>query len=140
MTGGFKLNKKKKSIIGISLIFLVGIVLISFAYMPRRIIKIESNEVSSINIFNGNNGEEITLTSNEEISHIINNLNKIKFRKSKCSLFYCGYSFNITIFDNNNKEYKEFIINSNDTLRGKMFFYIDKTKSIDFQYLNGLFD
>lgn len=133
------MNKNKKCIIGIALLILVTIGLISFAYIPRRIIKIEPNEVSAIKIFNGSNGEEITLTNKEKVSHIINNLNKIKFQKSGFSFFYMGYCFDVTIFDNNQKEYKEFIINSNDTLRGKMFFYIDNTKSIDFDYIDNLF-
>lgn len=133
------MNKKKKVMIGIILMILVIMVLISITYIPRRIVKIEPEEVSAVKIFNGSNGEEVILTDKEEVSHIINNLNKIKFQKSKLGFFYMGYAFRITIYDNNEKEYKEFVINSNSSIRYKLFFYVDKTKSIDFDYLNSLF-
>lgn len=133
------LRKRKK---WNTLLILIGIAIGCFAltYIPHKMITISPSEVSSIEVFNGSTGDSLTITDKEDIKHIITNLNQITFQKSKCSLFYMGYCFNITIYKNNAKVYENLIINSENTIRDDPFFYRDKTNSIDFDYIEKLFD
>ncbi len=124
----------------ISIVIIIGIMLIYLlTYIPHKIVNIDCTEVSKIEIFDGEQGKEITITNNNEIEHIISNLNNIKLQKGKCSIGYMGYRFNITIYKKNGKKYKELIINSNDTIRYKGFFYKDNLGNIDYDYLDNLF-
>ncbi len=134
------MNKSKK----IFLLILTAIILFgglyATTYIPQKIITIKPSEVSKIEIFDGSIGEQITVTESEQIEHIISNLNKITFKKGKLSVGYMGYKFRMTIYDNSGKEYKELIINSSDLIRYRGFFYTDGTSSIDYDYIDNLFD
>lgn len=117
---------------------IIAIVIYGLTYIPRKIVAIEPSKVSTINIFDGSTGKSIIVTDRENIEHIIGNLNSITFRKDKWSLGYMGYSFNTIIYKSNGTIYKEFIINSTDTIRKDPFFYRDSTKSIDYNYIRNL--
>ncbi len=101
---------------------------------------IAPSEVSKIEIFDGNTGESITIVNSTDIEHIINNLNVILLKKEKVSLGYMGYSFRTTVYKSNGDVYKKFSINSSDTIRKDPFFYFDSTGSIDYKYIQKLFD
>jgi len=118
------------------IIAFIGIVV---TYIPHKIISIDPADVSRIELFDGTTGEGLTVENKNEIQHIISNLNGITFSKDKTSIGYMGYRFRITIYKENDRKYKQFIINSNDTIRYNGFFYRDKTKGIDYEYLNELF-
>jgi len=109
-------------------------------FVPSKMSRITPQEVLRIEIFNGNNGQEIAITERSEIEHIVNNINSISFRKSKISIGYMGYSFRTTIYKSNGHVYKTFIINSEDTIRKDPFFYRDSTGSINYNYIKGLFE
>lgn len=122
------------------IIFTLVILLLFYAltYIPHNLLNINSDNVSKITIFNGNTGNQIEVTNNNDIKHIINNLSSIRFKKDKLSLFYLGYSFRTTIYDNDGKIINELIINSDDTIRYKGFFYRAKNKKIDYDYIDNL--
>lgn len=132
-----KRNKKIFLLILTSIILLAG--LYSITYIPKNIISIQTSKVSKIEIFDGTRGEQVIVTDIEQKEHIVSNLNNITFRKGKLSILYSGYKFRMTIYDDNEKKYKEIIINSSELIRYKGFFYIDKSSSIDFDYINNLF-
>ena len=106
--------------------------------VPTSIVNISSSEVSGIVIFDGNTGKETSITDTNEIEHIIGNLNAISIKKEKVSLGYMGYSFRTTIYNTDSAVYKEFIINSNNTIRKDPFFYRDSSGSIDYDYIQEL--
>ncbi|WP_018753022.1 hypothetical protein [Paenibacillus sanguinis] len=114
--------------------------LYALSYMPRKIINIEPSNVSKIEIFDGNRGEQLIVTDEEQKKHLISNLNKISFRKEKLSIGYIGYKFRTTIYNKNGKVYKEIIINASDTLRYRGFFYTTESGMIDFDYIDSLFE
>jgi len=64
----------------------------------------------------------------------------ILLKKEKVSLGYMGYSFRTTVYKSNGDVYKKFSINSSDTIRKDPFFYFDSTGSIDYRYIQKLFD
>ncbi|RSD28525.1 hypothetical protein EJA10_04725 [Mesobacillus subterraneus] len=107
-------------------------------YIPHKIVNIAPEEVSKIHIFDGTTGYEAEITDKAQILHIINNLNGVTFQKDKSALGYLGYSFNTTIFNQDGKVVNEFIINSNDTIRYKGFFYTAKNQTVDYDYIEQL--
>lgn len=130
---------RKKNIFLIIIITIIAIVMLYLiTYIPHKIITINSTEVSRIEIFDGGKGNGLTITDKKEIEHIITNLNNATFYKGKSCVDYNGVRFCITVYKNNGKKYKEFVINSNSTIRYNDFFYIDKSSSIDYDYLNEL--
>lgn len=133
-----KKNKKIFLLIAIVIVLFGG--LFATTYIPKKIITIDASIVSKIEIFDGNRGELVTVTEAEPKEHIISNLNKIAFNKGKLSIGYSGYKFRMTIYKDNGKEYKELIINSNERIRYKGFIYTDETNSIDYNYIDNLFD
>ena len=107
-------------------------------YLPHKMIKIKSTEVFKMSVFNGNTGNHIEITDQSDINYIINSLNDITFQKGKLAIGYMGYSFRITIYNNKGKIIEELIINSEDTIRYKGFFYKAKDNLIDYDYIDNL--
>lgn len=132
--------KNKKMLIGICAIFVIIIGSLIWWNAPCSITDIEPLEVSKIGIFNGNTGKLITITDTTDIEHIIKNLNAVSLKKEKISLGYMGYSYRITVYKANGGVYKKFIINSSDTIRKDPFFYRDNSGSIDYKYIQKLFN
>ena len=126
------------------LLFLGAIVLFlllyATTYLPKNLINVRPQNVSKIEIFDGNLGESVTVTEAADLEYIITNLSGIAFRKDNFSFGYLGYRFRVTIYRDDGKKYKELIINSTDVIRYGSFFYTDKTNSIDIDYLSNLFD
>jgi hypothetical protein len=133
--GGLILNKKYLLIL---LTILLIICWAIFYFYPVSIINIEPNDVSYINIFDGSNGKSLDIVDENNIEHIIKNLNNIKLKRDKLSIGMKGYSYSITIYKENNEIYKKFIINSKNTIRKDPFFYKDDTNSIDYDYIYNL--
>lgn len=128
------LNKLKWWITGVLTVFLF----IALTYIPEKILEIDASSVSKITVFDGNTGNEIEVTDESDIKHIINNLNKVTFQKGKPSIGYMGYSFRTTIFDTDGKVKKEMIINSDSLIRYKGFFYTSVDYLIDYEYIEKL--
>jgi hypothetical protein len=140
LAGDKDMSRKLRTWIIVIAIVIVIAVLYGLTYIPHRLITIKAENVSSIYIFNGNTGKDIRITDKADIEHIITNLNNVIFNKGKCSIGYMGYSFRTIIYKENGKQYKQFIINSTDTVRYGGFFYTDKANSIDYGYISDLFN
>jgi hypothetical protein len=128
--------KKKWRIIAVIPLFLL--ILFAFTYIPHNFLNLDPSDVSRITVFDGNTGLETEITDRDAIQHIINNLNTVTTQKGKPSFGYMGYSFRTTIFDQKGKELKEFIINSDDTIRYRGFFHRAADHSIDYEYIEKL--
>ncbi|WP_047982819.1 hypothetical protein [Ornithinibacillus californiensis] len=133
------MKKKKKIFLTIVVVAIIFGGLYATTYIPKKLISINPSEVSKLEIFDGNQGKALTVSDGEHIKHIITNLNGITFSKGKSSLGYLGYRFRMTIYDEDGDEQKVLIINSNDKVRYKGFFYTDPTKRIDIDYIDSLF-
>ena len=89
----------------------------------------------------GNSGETTHITDEQQIQHIIQNLNDVTVKKWKPSVGYTGYSFKITIYLSDGNEadgWNNFIINSEDTIRKDPFFYSVVTGKIDYNYIKSI--
>jgi hypothetical protein len=132
-----KISKKAVSIFSVLILL---IVLYGLTYLPRNMISIDPDKVSTITIFNGGTGKSIEITSDPELAYIMNNLNDVTFQKGKLSLGYMGFSFRLTINNGKGKMIKELIVNSEDTIRYKGFFYRATKNEIDYNYLLSLYE
>jgi hypothetical protein len=132
---GYDLKKRILVTLAIPLLLLLAF---GLTYIPHNVVNIEPSKVSKITVFDGNTGYELEIKDESDINYIINNLNNITFQKGKLTFGYMGYSYKTTIYNHKGKAIKELIINSNDTIRYKGFFYISKNHSIDFNYIKQL--
>lgn len=117
-------------------ILLVGIIV--WYNAPLNLMDLDPNEIMEIVVFNGNSGETTHVTDEQQIQHIIENLNDVKVKRSKPSVGYTGYSFKVTIYLSDGNEadgWNNFIINSADTIRKDPFFYSVVTGNIDYDYI-----
>ena len=109
--------------------------------LPIKLLDLEPQNVMEITVFNGNTGKLTHITDEEEIEHIIENLNEVKIKRYKPSVGYSGYSFKMTIYltDGNEADgWNNFIINSEDTIRKDPFFYRVTEGSIDYEYIESI--
>ncbi|WP_186577720.1 hypothetical protein [Aquibacillus kalidii] len=127
--------KRKWIILAIPIVLVLIFIL---TFIPHKVVKIDPNNVSKITVFDGNTGNEIEITDNNDISHIINNLNNVTFQKEKLSIGYMGFNFRATIFDSKGNEIKSLIINSSKTIRYRGFFYRSTNIPIDYNYIEKL--
>lgn len=108
--------------------------------MKKKKKKIIITFILMIVLLYGLTGEEIQITYSEDIDHLIENLNQIKFKKDSFVMSEKGYVFRTTIYNNKGKAIKELIINSKDEIRYKGFLYTTENKVIDFDYIVNLFN
>lgn len=129
---------KKKIAILLSAIVLLLIGAVVWFHIPLDLMDLDPNKVMEIVIFNGNSGNTTHITDEEQLQHIIENLNGIEVKRSKPSVGTMGYSFKVTIYlDDGNEagDWNNFIINSEDTIRKDPFFYSVTKGSIDYSYI-----
>ena len=115
---------KKK--LPIDILLVVCIIMLIWFRRSIDIMNIDSNEVMEISIFDGNTGNSMKTFDKEDITYIIENLNKIKLRREKLSLEDAEYSFKVTIYVNDGEEiagWNNFIIMSKDKIQRSPFFY-----------------
>ncbi|MGO4375691.1 hypothetical protein AB4Z21_34065, partial [Paenibacillus sp. MCAF20] len=62
----------------------------------------------------------------------------VHFAKNKLALGYMGFGYRLTSYNEKGKVINRFIINSEDTVRYKGFFYKAKGETIDYEYLQQL--
>lgn len=129
---------KKKIAILLSAVVLLLIGAVVWFHIPLDLMDLEPNKVMEIVVFNGNSGNTTHITDEEQLQHIIENLNGIEVKRSKPSVGVMGYSFKVTIYlDDGNEadDWNNFIINSDDTIRKDPFFYSVTQGSIDYSYI-----
>ena len=125
------MNKKAKTVIAVLVVLAAGFLL--WYNLPIKLLDLEPQ--------NGNTGKLTHITDEEEIEHIIENLNDVKIKRYKPSVGYSGYSFKMTIYltDGNEADgWNNFIINSEDTIRKDPFFYRVTEGNIDYEYIESI--
>lgn len=129
---------KKRAILLVLVIILMFIVIISINFfVPKKIMKVDE-QIDKITIFNGNTGKLTTIIDQKEINSIVKEFNDVAFLKKGFALGRIGYSLNIIYYDKSGKNTKKIIVNSEDTIRYRGFFYEPQNSNINFEYLNKL--
>ena len=101
------MTKKTKIVIGcVVLLFIVcGLI---WWFMPVHFLReVEPDEVATIIVFNGNNGDEFEITNPDDISYIMNTIKQITLRKDS---FTSGvdYYYILTFINENGEEMDSF--------------------------------
>ncbi|MDQ0063461.1 hypothetical protein [Paenibacillus harenae] len=114
------------------------LLLYGLTYLPRKMMDANPQEVSQITIFDGGSGYELDITDPATIEHIVSDIGGVTFTKNKFALGYMGYSYRLTAYNHKGKVINRFIINSEDTVRYKGFFYKAQGETVDYEYLRQL--
>ena len=131
------LNKKRLITLSLYLIIIV-IGTLCFNFIVPKKVTTTDDTITKITIFNGNTGNQTIITNPEEIQTIVTKLNGIDFLKTGISIGYMGYSLDITYFGEGDKEILNFIINGENTVQYKGFFYEPQNTALDYEYLANL--
>ena len=115
----------KKRIITILIVLLVLISVGFFIYsIPKRFGgNLTADDVATIEIQDGTNGNHFFISNREDIKYIVNNIQSHPMKRGKISLFYMGYLFHIWYLDGNDKVLAYFILNGDNVIRKDPFFY-----------------
>lgn len=116
---------KKKLMILFCVILAAGILLAVLYNVPKTFGKgIELSAVDHIYVFDGNTGRGFTIDDPGDIQYIIGNIQSRSMKRDGLSLGRMGYRFRIDCMDKEEKNIiRQFIINSDDTIRQDPFFY-----------------
>ena len=91
---------------------------------PKYLLKgIKAQDITSIKVFDGNNGQEFIIEEPKEIVEIVENFQSTPMKREKSSIGYMGYRFRMTFTDKEGKEIEQFILNQKNTIREDPFFY-----------------
>ncbi len=122
-------------------ILLVMVVIIGYIWwsLPIHFLdNVNANDVLSIEVFNGNSGENFTIENINDISHIVSNIQSLTMKREKISVGYMGTLYSLTFYDFNGKIIDQFIVNGYSTIRKDPFFYKNTTSKLCVDYLNDL--
>lgn len=115
---------KKKIIILLSVVFIICLGLWLYMQMPSSFLEdIAPDEISSITIRDGSDGQTLIIINKDDIAHIVTTIQGTEFKKEKLSLLYVGTLYTLCFYDENGVERESFILNSNDIIRRDPFFY-----------------
>lgn len=114
--------KKKTKII-------IGIITIAFVFVaiwwlsPKYFLKyINPQEIVSIDVFNGNDGNGFTITDKKDIEFLTEHIQSIPMKKEEISIGM-GYTYRVTFLNEKGKEIDEFIINGPTAIKQGAIFY-----------------
>lgn len=114
--------KKRYIILGIV------VLLIAFAFVWWNsetvfLKSVPSDSLSVIQVRNGQTGNRFAISSQEDISYIVETIQGCSFHKSGISLFRMGTGFTLSFLDEDGNTVREFTINGNNVVRDDPFFY-----------------
>lgn len=132
------MTKKVKIILGsiAALLIICGLV---WRYMPIRFLRgVESEDISAITVYNGNNGDEFELTSPDDISHIVNNIKQITLKNDSHTVGV-DYYYILTFMSKNGEELDSFGIQNDYIMRkGDNFYRCNGELGIVSEYLESI--
>ena len=79
-------------------------------------------DVSCISVFNGSTGNSFRIENNEDIAHIVTNIQGLEMRKEKWSANVDGFLFSLSFYGRDGELIDAFIVNESK-LRDDPFFY-----------------
>ena len=132
------MTKKTKIVIGcVVLLFIVcGLI---WWFMPVHFLREAGpEEVTTIIVFNGNNGDEFEITNSDDISYIMNTIKQIKLKKDS---FTSGvdYYYILTFINEDGEEVDSFGIQNPYIMRkGDAFFRCNGELGMVAEYLENL--
>lgn len=118
------MKKKTKVIIGILIV--IAFIAVGFAiwwFSPTYFLKgVKPEEIATIEVFNGNDGNQFDITDAENIKFITENIQTVPMNKDSISMGM-GTTYNLRFLNSDGKEVDKFIIMNLSTIRSGMMFY-----------------
>ncbi len=134
----------KKKIIVLIILFALVVCGLGWWFFPVRFLSgIEPGDVVTIQVMNGNNGDEFEIADPDDISHVVNAIKQITFQKD----YFASdipYWYQLTFIDGNGEEIESFAIQNSrflqkDITHNQAFFYrCDEELSVALDYLESL--
>ena len=113
----------------------------AYYYAPVTFLKgMESTDIACITIFDGNTGDEMDLTDEKHIAHIVENIQSVPVRRTGISILEPGYRFRMIFTDANGTVVEKIIVNSEDTIRQDPFFLTTEEGGLCFDYIWDVMD
>jgi len=119
----------------------VLLIVIAYFYAPVTFLKgVPAEDIACIVMFDGNTGEEMDLTDQKHIAHIVENLQSVPVRRTGISILEPGYRFRLTFLDAGGGVVEELIVNAEDTIRKDPFFLTTEEGGLCFDYIWDVMD
>lgn len=120
---------------------IVALIAIAWVYAPVTFLKgVDPEEIASITLFDGNTGDELEITSQKDITHIVENVQSVPVRREGIAFLNLGYRFIMTFEGADGTEIAKFTINDENTIRGEFLYYTNEDGGLCFDYLWHLMD
>lgn len=117
------------------------LIALAWFFTPVTFMKgVDAAAVAYVKIFDGNTGDESRISSQEIITHVLDNLAENPARRSGISVLEMGYRFRLTFVGTDGSELGQVTINNESTIRGSVFFYTSENATLCFDYLWDLMD
>ncbi|MDE6674415.1 MAG: DUF3861 domain-containing protein [Acetatifactor sp.] len=115
---------KKRAAIILGIIIILIVFAVVWWNSPTSFLKsVNVDAVAVIYVRDGHTGSRFEVENREDIIYIVENIQKISFRKNGVSLFRMGTWFTLSFCDENGRKISEFIVNSDSDIRRDPFFY-----------------
>lgn len=101
---------------------------------------VEPDQVARLTIFDGNTGEELTVTDQGQIATVVENIRSVKVRRGGIAFLNMGYRFRMTFLSADGQQLAKFTVNSKSLIRDTLFFYETEEDELCFDYIHGLLD
>jgi len=107
---------------------------------PAAFLKsVNADDIAVIYVRDGQTGSRFAVRCREDITYIVENIQKVSFYRSGISWFKMGTWFTLSFRDENDRKISEFIVNADDTLRKDPFFFKTDAGNMDItDYLSTL--
>lgn len=104
--------------------------------MPVSFLKrVGAQEIAYIEVRDGNTGKHFRVEAQDDIAHIVTNIQESRLYKDGVSLGYMGTAFTLHFYDQKGKCVEKLIVNYSNTIRKDPFFYRDRDSGLCFEYL-----
>lgn len=117
---------KKKTTIMVSILIVIAVFILSSViwwFSPKHFLKnVKFEEIASIEVFNGNDGNRFTIIDKNDIAFISENIKSISMKKDSISMGM-GTTYNLRFLNKNGNEIDKFTIMSSTIIRSGLIFY-----------------
>lgn len=118
--------KKKRILCAVVLALVIAAAAACVWYvMPVSFLRgVDSSDVAAISVFNGTNGNAMSLTDREDIAAVVGGIQSVQLKRDRYAPEVDGFVFSLTFTGEDGKEIDSFIINNSDELLDDPFFYV----------------
>ena len=107
----------------LSVVALIAVALVIWWFLPAHFLGgVSPEEISAVEVFNGNDGNRFAVTEPEDISVLVESIQRVPMKKDSIAMGM-GTTYNLRFLDAKGKEIDKFIIMDSSTVRSGLVFY-----------------